>query len=61
MDDEIIDDKDDALGTAVARAQKLKQGEEEIGILTRPLRAQHLTGARMQGAGEIAFLVFPGC
>ena len=39
MDDSVIDDKDDALGAAVARAQKLKQGEEEIGILTRPLRA----------------------
>ncbi len=39
MDDIIIDDKDDASGTAVARAQQLKQGEEEIGILTRPLRA----------------------
>src|SRR5439155_17906132 len=54
VDDEVVEHEVDAPGTPVAAAELIDESDEEVRVLALPHHVDHLAGAGVEGAGEVA-------
>src|SRR6266568_5395425 len=60
VDDEVVEDEVDAPGAPVRTAQRVDQGEEELGVLPLGDGVDNLAAPGVERAGHVAFHVLTG-